>query len=83
MPTCVLEVRSQASCRSLLPEGCVWSISLSIPNLGLVCSLLSCDVCSELPSAIMGATICNCDYYEHSQYDPVSFVLKVSVHFRV
>ena len=27
----------------------VRSISLSIPNLGLVCSLLSCDVCSMLP----------------------------------
>ena len=30
----------------------------------------------------MGATICNCDYYEHSRYDLVSFVLKVSVNFR-
>ena len=27
-PTCELEMRSQASCRSLLPEGCVLSISL-------------------------------------------------------
>ena len=27
----------------------------------------------------MGATICDCDYYEHGRYDLASLVLKVSV----
>ena len=63
----------------------VWSISLSIPNLGLVCSLLSCDVCSMLPFASYWErrTIESfCDYCEHDRFVLVSFVLKVSVNFR-
>ena len=58
-PTCELEMRSQASCRSLLPEGCVLSISLlrTKPRFGLAARSLNVDVCSVLPSAILGATI--------------------------
>ena len=54
----------------------VGSISPHSPNLGVwFGSILNCDVCSVLPSAILGAAIC--DYCEHDEYALAKFVVKI------
>ena len=41
----------EVSCRSLFPEGCVLSLSLTIPNLVWFSRALFWDVCSQLQTA--------------------------------
>ena len=46
-------------------------------------SLVSRDILQLVSICHLGATVVTCDYYERSEYVLVSFVVKVSVHFRV